>query len=137
MLIVQVAWLVALVPGLVAGTLADGISGAAWRRRRGRVRGAALLSHLAGQVRDQVTDLAKRIWLSVTVAAAVAGTAAVAARMIRADLAALAVAALAILAGFALLAGLMRPAIAELRRNLTPQPPAAPPDPAAPAAAPA
>ncbi|HUD38889.1 MAG TPA: oligosaccharide flippase family protein [Streptosporangiaceae bacterium] len=120
-LVVQVVWLVALVPGLIVGTVADGISGAAFAQAA--VAGCIVLPCYLlclAMVGIKATALARRLWLPVTVAVVVAAAAAVAARFISTDLIALGIGCGAGLVGFGLLASRMRPALAELRANLVP-----------------
>ncbi len=118
-LIIQVVWLMSLVPCLIFGAIADGIAGAAMAEAAvaAFVVLPCYLSSLT-RVGIKTIDLAKRLWLPIAVAVAVAAVAAVAARVIKTDLAALAIAGIAALAGFGLLAGRMRPALADLRLNL-------------------
>jgi O-antigen/teichoic acid export membrane protein len=122
-LTVQLAWLVALVPALIAGTRADGISGAGMAEL---AIGACVvlpcyLSELS-QVGIRRRDLAARLRPGVAVAVMVGGIAAAAALAIPVGLAALAVGAAAAIAGYGLLARWMRPAIAAMRRDLVPAP---------------
>ncbi|HUC58437.1 MAG TPA: oligosaccharide flippase family protein [Streptosporangiaceae bacterium] len=120
-LVVQVVWLAALVPGLIIGTTADGISGAALAQAA-----VACLIVLPcyllclAMVGIRIGALARRLWLPVAVAVVVAAAAAVVARVVSADLIALAIGCAVALAGFCLLASRMRPAVAELRGNLVP-----------------
>jgi O-antigen/teichoic acid export membrane protein len=122
-LVIQLVWLISLIPALIIGTIADGIAGAAMAQAAiaGLVVLPCYLISLA-RVRVRTVDLAKRLWLPVAVAAAVTAVTAAAARLVRPELAALAIAGVAALAGIGLLAGLMRPALAELRQNLLPAP---------------
>jgi O-antigen/teichoic acid export membrane protein len=119
---VQLVWLLALIPALIAGARADGISGAGLAE----VAVAACvvlpwyLSELS-KVGIGRRALAARLWLPVAVAAAVGGAAAVAARTIPVDLAALAVGGMVALTAIGLLAYLMRHALAALRPDLRPR----------------
>ncbi|HET7017419.1 MAG TPA: lipopolysaccharide biosynthesis protein [Streptosporangiaceae bacterium] len=120
-LIVQLIWLVGLVPGLIGGTLADGISGAAIAEAG--VAGCVVLPcylFWLARVGIRPTDLLRRLWLSMLVGVAVAAVAAIAARRLSTDLAALGAAAAGTLAGIGFLATRMRPTLAELRRILQP-----------------
>lgn len=120
-LIVQLAWLAALVPGLIAGTIADGISGAAIAEAA--VAGCVVLPcylFWLAKVGIAPADLARRLWLPVLAGLAVAAVAAVAARTTRTNLNALEIAAAGTLAGIGLLATRMRPTLAELRQTLNP-----------------
>jgi O-antigen/teichoic acid export membrane protein len=116
---IQLAWLLALVPALIAGARVDGISGAGLAE----VAVAACvvlpwyLSELS-KVGIGRRALAARLWLPLTVAAAVGVSAAVAARTIPIDLAALAAGGAVALAAIGLLAYLMRHALAALRPDL-------------------
>lgn len=120
-LAVQLLWLASLIPGLIIGTVADGISGAAYAQAA--VAGCMVLpAYLISlsRVGIRAAELARRIWPSVAVAVAVAALAAIAAHVITADLTSLAVAAIAALAGYSVLAARMRPAVSELRLHLLP-----------------
>jgi O-antigen/teichoic acid export membrane protein len=120
-LIVQLVWLTGLIPGLIAGTLADGISGAAIAEAG--VAGCVVLPcylFWLAKVGIKPAVLARRLWLPVLVGAAVAAVAEVAARTMASDLGALEVAAGGTLAGLGLLASRMRPTLAELRQSLRP-----------------
>ena len=104
-LIIQVVWLMSLVPCLIVGTIADGIAGAAMAEAAVAAF-VVLPCYLISLTRVGIgtVDLAKRLWLPIVVAVAVAAVAAVTARVIQTDLAALAIAGIA--------------ALAELRLNL-------------------
>ena len=118
---VQLVWLLALVPALVAGTRADGISGAAMTE----VAVAACvvlpcyLSELT-KIGIRRRDMAARLWPQLVVAVVVGGVSAIAARIIGEDLAALAVGAIVALAGFGVLARGMKHLIAAMRLDLMP-----------------
>ena len=118
-LIIQVVWLISLVPCLIIGTILDGIAGAAMAQAAVAAF-IVLPCYLISLTRVGIgaVDLAKRVFLPIVVAIAVAAVAAVTARVIQTDLAAVAIAGVAALAGFGLLASRMRPALAELRLNL-------------------
>jgi PST family polysaccharide transporter len=118
-LIIQVVWLISLVPALIVGAVTDGIAGAAMAEAAVAAF-VVLPCYLISLTRVGIrtVDLAKRLWLPIVVAVAVAAVAAVSARVIQTDLAALAIAGIGALAGFGLLASRMRPALAELRLNL-------------------
>jgi PST family polysaccharide transporter len=120
-LIVQLVWLAGLIPGLIGGTLADGISGAAIAEAcvAGCVVLPCYLFWLA-KVGIRPTDLVRRLWLPILVGVAVAAVAAIAARSMSTELAALETAAAGTFAGIGFLATRMRPTLAELRRNLQP-----------------
>jgi PST family polysaccharide transporter len=120
-LIVQLVWLAGLVPGLIAGTIADGISGAAIAEA-GVAGGVVLPCYLfwLAKVGIRPADLARRLWLPVLVGVAVAAVAAVASRSMHTNLNALEIAAAGTLAGIGFLATRMRPTLAELRQTLHP-----------------
>jgi O-antigen/teichoic acid export membrane protein len=116
---VQLVWLIALVPALIAGTLTDGIAGAAIAE----VAVAALLVipwylRELSKVGIQRRALAGRLWLPVVAAVAVGAAAAGAARVIPNDFAACAVGGVLALMAAALLIYRMRPALAMLRPAL-------------------
>lgn len=124
---VQLAWLIALVPALVAGARVDGIAGAGMAE----VSVAACvvlpwyLTELS-KIGIRRRALAARLWLPVAAGVAVGAAAAGAARAIRPDLAAIAVGGAQALAIVCLLALRMRAALAavlpDARRR--PAPPA-------------
>ena len=116
---VQLVWLLALVPALIAGARAGGISGAGLAEVA-VAAGVVLPWYLAelSKVGIGRRALAARLWLPLLVAAGVGGAAAVAARTIPVDLAALAVGGAVTLAATGLLAYLMRHALASLRPHL-------------------
>jgi O-antigen/teichoic acid export membrane protein len=120
-LMVQLIWLAGLIPGLIGGTLADGISGAAMAQAcvAGCVVLPCYLFWLA-RVGIKPRDLAGRLWLPILVGLLAAALAAIAARRIPADLTALEIAAAGTLAGIGVLALRMRPTLAELRQTLQP-----------------
>jgi PST family polysaccharide transporter len=122
-LAVQLVWLLALVPALIAGTRADGIAGAAMAEVA--VSACVVLPcYLSALSRVGIRrrDLAARLWAPLAVATAVGGAAELAARAIPADLTALAVGALAAAAGFGLLARPVKGAVATLRLDLLARP---------------
>jgi PST family polysaccharide transporter len=133
---VQLVWLVALVPALIAGARVDGISGAGLAE----VGVAACvvlpwyLSELS-KVGIRRRALAAGLWLPLVAAAAVGGGAAVAARVIRIDLAAFATGGILALAAIGLLGYKMRSVLAALRADLSQRPAAGPAGTAAAAAA--
>jgi O-antigen/teichoic acid export membrane protein len=116
---VQLVWLAALVPALVAGALINGIAGAGLAE----VAVAACvvlpwyLSELS-KVGIGRWALAGGLWLPVVASAAVGGAAYLAARLIRVDVAALAVGGILALATIALLGYCKRATLAELRADL-------------------
>ena len=125
-LVIQLAWLASLVPALIAGTAAGGISGAAIAQAcvaGGIVLPCYLFS--LSKIGIKPAELAGKVWPAVAAGAAVAAAAALAARMIPSDPVALAVAALALLAGYGVLSGRMRPQLTALSQILRPAPAAA------------
>jgi O-antigen/teichoic acid export membrane protein len=125
---VQLVWLVALVPALIVGARADGISGAGLAEAA--VAACVVLPWYLtelSKVGIGCGALAARVWLPLTAAVAAGVAAAVAARIIRADLAALAVGGALALVTVGLLGYRMRSVIAALRADLghrAPEPPA-------------
>jgi PST family polysaccharide transporter len=120
-LVVQLVWLAGLIPGLIGGTLADGISGAAIAEAA--VAGCLVLPcylFWLAQVGIKLADLASRLWLPIVVGVAVAAVAAVAAHRLPGSITALEVAAAGTLAGVGFLATRMRPTLTELRQTLQP-----------------
>lgn len=120
-LIVQLVWLAGLIPCLIGGTLADGISGAAIAEAA--VAGCVVLPcylFWLAKVGIRPADLARRLWLPIGVGVAVAAVAAAAAHRIPATLTALEVAAAGTLAGIGFLAARMRPTLTQLRKTLQP-----------------
>jgi O-antigen/teichoic acid export membrane protein len=120
---IQVVWLAALVPALIAGAQAGGIGGAALAEVA--VAGCVVMPwYLSELSKVGITrrSLAARLWLPVVAAAAVGGAAAAAARLIRADLAALAVGGVLALAAIGLLGLAMRSVLAALRADLGQRP---------------
>ena len=116
---IQLVWLVALVPALIVGALADGIFGAGLAE----VAVAACvvlpwyLSELT-RIGIRRRALAARLWLPLVAAVAVGGAAAMAARVIRADLVALAVGGALTVSVIGMLGYWMRSTIAALRADL-------------------
>jgi O-antigen/teichoic acid export membrane protein len=119
---VQLAWLLALIPSLIAGAWLDGIGGVA-------LAGLAVAACVVlpwylielSKTGIRVRALGARLWLPL-VAAAVAGIAAsAAAKLIPSDLAACAVGGVAALIAIGLLGFRMRPVVAELRSALAVQ----------------
>lgn len=116
---VQVVWLIALVPALIVGTMADGIAGAAMAE----VAVAALIVlpwylHELSKVGIRRRALAARLWLPLTAGLVVAAAAAGAARVIPNDLGACFAGGTAALLAIGLLGYRMRGAIAMLRPTL-------------------
>ena len=118
-LVVQLIWLTSLIPALILATRGYGIAGAALAQAvvAGGVVLPCYLKSLT-RVGIRISDLAKRVWLPVVVAVTVAALAALAARVLTADLTALAVAAVGTLAGYGLLASRMRLVARELQVHL-------------------
>jgi O-antigen/teichoic acid export membrane protein len=133
---VQLVWLVALVPALIAGAQWDGIAGAGLAEVG--VAACVVLPWYLIELRKvgiRRRALAAGLWLPLVAAAAVGAAAAVAARVIRIDLAALATGGVLALAAIGLLGYKMRSVIAALRADLGQRSAAGPA--AAPAVAPA
>jgi PST family polysaccharide transporter len=128
---IQLVWLVALVPALIAGAQADGIAGAGLAEVA--VAACVVLPWYLSELRKvgiRRRALAARLWLPLVAAAAVGGAAAVAARVIRVDLAALAVGGALALIAIGLLGYRMRSALAALRTDLGQRPATGPAGPA-------
>src|ERR1022692_486374 len=118
-LTVQMVWLAALVPALIAGTRYDGISGAALAEVA--VAACVVLPSYLTELSNlgiRRRALAARLWLPVAGAAGVGCAAAVAARAIPGDFAALAAGGAVALVASGLLVYRMRPALAALRADL-------------------
>jgi PST family polysaccharide transporter len=118
-LVIQVIWLAALAPALVIGTEAGGIAGAALAgaAAAGCVVGPAYLIELR-RVGIGARQVAGRLWAPAGVGALVTLAAALSARTITPDLAALAVGGFALLAGLGLLSHWIRPGMSALGLNL-------------------
>jgi O-antigen/teichoic acid export membrane protein len=120
---VQLVWLVALVPALIAGARLGGISGAGLAE----VGVAACvvlpwyLSELS-KVGIRRRSLAARLWLPLLAGVGVGAAGEAAARFIRPDLAALAVGGVLALAAIGVLGYWMRDAIGALRADLSERP---------------
>jgi PST family polysaccharide transporter len=129
----QLAWLLVLVPALVAGCATAGIAGAGLAEL---IVAACLVLpwYLAELSRIGIRrrEVARRLWLPGTAAIGVGCAAAVAARTIPFDLAALAAGGLVALVAVGLLGYRMRTAIAALRPGIAPRPADAAPGSAAP-----
>jgi O-antigen/teichoic acid export membrane protein len=122
---VQLVWLLALVPALIAGARAGGISGAGLAEVA--VAACVVLPWYLRELSKVGIGrraLAARLWLPLLVAAGVGGLAAAAARTIPVDLAALAAGGVVTLAATGLLAYLMRHSLAALRPHLSQRRPA-------------
>jgi len=124
---VQLAWLIALVPALIAGAQVAGISGAGLAEV-GVAAGIILPWYLSelSKVGVKRRVLAGRLWLPVVAAAAVGAGAAIVARVIRSDLAALATGGALALTVIGLLGYRMRSVLAALRADLSQRPAAGP-----------
>ena len=134
---VQLVWLVVLVPALIAGARVDGISGAGLAEVG--VAACVVLPWYLSELRKvgiRRRSLAAGLWLPLAAAAAVGGAAALAARAIRIDLAALATGGILALAAIGLLGYKMRFVLAALRADLGQRPAPGPVAAAAPAATP-
>jgi PST family polysaccharide transporter len=124
---IQLVWLVALVPALIAGAQADGIAGAGLAEVA--VAACVVLPWYLTELRKigiRRRALAARLWLPLVAAVAVGAAAAVAARVIRVDLAALAVGGALALIAIGLLGYRMRSALAALRTDLGQRPATSP-----------
>jgi PST family polysaccharide transporter len=120
---VQLVWLVALVPALIAGVWADGISGAGLAEVA--VAGCVVLPwYLAELSKVGITRraLAARLWLPFAAAVVVGAVGAAAARFIHSDLAALAAGGVFALATIGLLGYRMRHPLAALRADFRQRP---------------
>jgi len=120
---VQIAWLGALVPALVAGAWADGISGAGIAEVA--VAGCVVLPwylYELSRVGIRRRSLAARLWLPLVAAAGAGAAAAVAARVIRVDLEAISVSSGFGLCAIGLLGYWMWPSLAALRADLGQRP---------------
>jgi O-antigen/teichoic acid export membrane protein len=119
---VQLVWLVALVPALVAGTLADGIAGAGMAEVA--VAAFLVVPWYLGELSKagiRRRALAARLWLPAVAAVGVGATAAGVAKVIPSDFAACAVGGMAALIAIGLLLFRMRSALQMLRPTLSSQ----------------